>query len=318
LPPNSRVVKSVSELRDTFKATNTHVEEGIAALTTADLRPDVRVSSIEALSKAAEVHRASLSYIDTHVRIRSLLGSSFAGIETDLEPVKAAVRFAESVVTKAIPASTADWLLSEDYFLRLVQLRRLLNQLAQDYEDIAGIRTEIRALTSSTDWHSDEAESLEALAGKAESALQQREELAQWLHFLRIHEDAAHAGYAKLTALADDARIEPVHLLPAFRFVFYNTLARSAFVEHPDLFGFSGVTQDQVREHFSKADKEVIRLYRERVAAIVDRRQLPYGNQSGPVKTWTELALITHEINKQKRHIPIRQLVHRSAPRFRA
>ena len=40
---------------------------------------------------------------------------------------------------------------------------------------------------------------------------------------------------------------------------------------------------------------------------------MPYGNQSGPVRSWTELALIINEINKQKRHIPIRQLIRRAA-----
>src|SRR6202023_1413210 len=54
-------------------------------------------------------------------------------------------------------------------------------------------------------------------------------------------------------------------------------------------------------------------LYSERVAALIDQRRVPYGNQSGPVRTWTEMALIINEINKQKRHIPIRQLILRSA-----
>lgn len=313
LPSSGPIARPVGELCNGLKAANAHLEDGIAALLMADLRPDVSVDSIGGLLKAADAHRTSLAYIDAQDRIRDLLGSSFAGIDSDLEPVKAAVRFAQSVVAKAIPGTTTDWLLSEDYFLRLGQLRQLLNQSAQACEHISGIRTEIRALTSSIEWHSDEAESLEALVGKAERALEQREELAQWLHFRRIREEAAQAGYGKLTALADGTRIEPAHLLPAFRFAFYNTLARSAFADHPDLFGFSGVTQEQIREQFAKADKQVIRLYRERVAAIVDRRQLPYGHQSGPVKTWTELALITHEISKQRRHIPIRQLVHRSA-----
>src|SRR5262249_28597455 len=60
------------------------------------------------------------------------------------------------------------------------------------------------------------------------------------------------------------------------------------------------------------ADKEAIRLYSERVAALIDQRQVPYGNQSGPVRTWTDMALIMNEINKQKRHIPIRQLMRRA------
>ena len=75
----------------------------------------------------------------------------------------------------------------------------------------------------------------------------------------------------------------------------------------------TGVTQEQLRRQFAAADKESIRLYSERVAALIDQRPVPYGNQSGPVRTWTEMALIANEINKQKRHIPIRQLILRSA-----
>jgi very-short-patch-repair endonuclease len=107
--------------------------------------------------------------------------------------------------------------------------------------------------------------------------------------------------------------LEPHALGPAFHFVFYNTLARSVFREHAELSQVTGVTQQQIRHQFAASDKEAIRLYSERVASLIDRRQIPYGNQSGPVRTWTEMALIINEINKQKRHIPIRQLIKRAA-----
>jgi hypothetical protein len=310
---NGPATPPIGELRTRLKTANSHLEEGIAALLMADLRPEITVDSIVGLLKAADRHRTGLAHIESQDRIRQLLGDLFQGTDSDLKPATAAVRFAESVVNKPILGRTADWLLSEEYFSRLGQLRQWLSQAAQSCDDMAGIRSEIRTLAVSSDWHTDESESLETLANRAERALDQREELAQWLHFLRARADSAQAGLTKLTGLADAARIEPLHLVPAFRFIFYNTLARSVFAEHPDLFGFSGLTQEQVREQFAKADKQVIRLTRERVAAIVDRRQVPYGHQSGPVKTWTELALITHEISKQKRHIPIRQLVRRAA-----
>jgi very-short-patch-repair endonuclease len=85
------------------------------------------------------------------------------------------------------------------------------------------------------------------------------------------------------------------------------------FSSHAELSQVTGVTQELLREQFAAADREAIRLYSERVAAIIDQRPVPYGNQSGPVRTWTEMALIMNEINKQKRHIPIRQLIRRSA-----
>jgi hypothetical protein len=309
---NGATSRPVRELRQGLTAANAHLEEALAALAMADLKPDVPVGSIDALLKAADSHRASLAYIESQDRVRAFLGGSFQGVDSDMGPVKAAVRFAESVDNGSIPKTATDWLLCDEHVSRLGQLRQWLNHAAGVGDDISRIRADIRALAASDGWHTDERESLETLATKAERALDNPEDLAQWLHFLRARADSTQAGLGKLTGLADGARIEPPHLLPAFQFVFYNTLARSAFAEHPDLFGFSGVTQDQVREQFAKADKQVIRLYRERVAAIVDQKQVPYGNQSGPVKTWSELALITHEMSKQKRHIPIRQLVRRA------
>ena len=305
--------RPIAELQTRLKAANSHLEEGIAALLMADLRPEVTVSSVAGLLKAANSHRAGLAHIESQEQIRNLLGDLYQGIDSDFGRVTAAVRFADSVVNKMIPTATAEWLLSEEYFSRLGQLRQWLSQTVRACDEISQIRADIRTLAASNDWHTDENEPLESVVQKAERALEQREELAQWLHFLRARGESTQAGLGKLTSLADGARIAPLHLLPAFRFIFHNTLARSLFAEHPDLFGFSGVTHEQIREQFAKADKQVIRLYRERVAAIVDRRQAPYGNQSGPVKTWTELALITHEIGKQKRHLPIRQLVRRAA-----
>jgi len=86
--------------------------------------------------------------------------------------------------------------------------------------------------------------------------------------------------------------LEPRELGPAFRFVFHNTLARSVFTENAELSQVTGVTQELIRDQFAVADKEAIRLYSDRVAALIDQCRVPYENQSGPVRTWTELALL--------------------------
>jgi very-short-patch-repair endonuclease len=315
---NGQTARPIRELRDQLKAANVLLEEAIAAILMADLRPDMPIGAFGDLLKTADSHRSSIAHIESQNRVRQLLGSSFQGIDSDLGPVKAAVRFAESVAKNTIPRMVSEWLLCEDYLSRLTQLRQLLNRTADLGSTLSKIRDDIRALAASVDWHSDETASLEVLSKRATHALDSREELAQWLHFLRSRSEGTQAGLGKLIAIADATRIEPNHLLPAFQFVFYNTLARSAFAEYPDLFGFSGVTQDQVREQFAQADRQAIRLYRERAAAIIDHRKIPYGNQSGPVKTWSELALITNEISKQTRHVPIRQLVRRSANALQA
>ncbi|MCZ2155208.1 MAG: hypothetical protein LC114_15120, partial [Bryobacterales bacterium] len=151
-----------------------------------------------------------------------------------------------------------------------------------------------------------------SLRALIEYAQENREELPRWNHFLRIREDCKKSGIDKLIALAETGTLEPTELVAAFRFVFYNTLARSVFSTQQELSQMTGVTQEALRHQFAAADKESIRLYSRRVAALIDKRHVPGGNQTGPVGNWTEMALITKEINKQKRHIPIRQLIQRA------
>ena len=98
---------------------------------------------------------------------------------------------------------------------------------------------------------------------------------------------ASRAGKRASTSsrlLGGDPGSGDSELGPAFRFAFYNTLARSIFTEQPELSQVTGVTQEQVRQQFAAADREAIRLYSERVAALIDRRSVPDGEQSGPVQ----------------------------------
>jgi hypothetical protein len=124
--------------------------------------------------------------------------------------------------------------------------------------------TEISTLTASTLWPAHEHESFAALRSRAEKSLANPDELPRWVHFVRIREQSQAAGLDRLTSLADSRPMEPQHLVPSFRFLFYNSLARSIFAEYPDLSQFSGLTQEGVREQFAQADKKAIQLYRER------------------------------------------------------
>ena len=93
--------------------------------------------------------------------------------------------------------------------------------------------------------------------------------------FFRIRAESKKRGLDRLTNLADERILEPQDLIPAFRFVFYNSLSRGLLAEHSDISQVSGVTQDQVRKQFAEADRKAIALYRERAAAVIERRPVP-------------------------------------------
>ncbi len=246
-------------------------------------------------------------------KLPALLGSAYREVNTDVEAVKHSVQFAQAVASGGLPAKAVRWLLCEDCGTHLEQLRVWLGTVQECGVRIRAITGKLAVLSGAALWSGNPDGPWGSLQALAEFALANREELTRWNHFFRLQTQSREGGLAKLTALAEAQVLEPHEIEPAFRFVFHNTLARSIFTDNAELSQVTGVTQELIRSQFAAADREAIRLYSERVAALIDQRSVPYGNQSGPVRSWTEMALITNEINKQKRHIPIRQLIRRSA-----
>jgi len=220
---------------------------------------------------------------------------------------------ADSIASGSLPQKASEWLLCKDYAARLTELRTTLTAAHDCGERLQGLTAELAAVSGSAFWNGTADGPWTGLQALAHYALANLEELPRWNHFLRLRIKSRETGLDKLTTAAEQRTFEPHELGRVFRFVFYNSLARSVFAQHPELSEATGVTQEQLRHQFAAADKESIRLYSERVAALIDKRPVPYGNQSGPVRHWTEMALVMNELNKQKRHIPIRQLILRSA-----
>ena len=84
--------------------------------------------------------------------------------------------------------------------------------------------------------------------------------------------------------------------------------------EYPEILrDYSGQRLDVLRERFVEADKDFLRSSRQYLRdRLVSGARPPQGNGKGKVSTHTELSLINHEINKKKRHIPLRSLIRRS------
>ena len=262
--------------------------------------------------------RECLSAVEAESDTHDRLGHSFNGLGTNVTSIRATLQFAEAVDASGLSEGTVAWLLGENCIARLHDLRNWLQQVNQSVGEAGTMVTEIAEIAGGTEWISASQEPFSRLLKRVTDAISHREELTPWSHFVKVQGDSRDASLDRLTTLADRKAIEPGHLVPGFRYCFYNSLARGVFSEHPELSELSGLTQEEIRKQFAKADKQSIRLFRERAASIIDQRPVPSGNQNGPVGSWTEAALIVREISKQKRHIPIRQLVRRSARALQA
>ena len=273
----------------------------------------VHVRDIAAILSVADQCFNDETAIQTVSDIPSLIGEAFRGAYTDVTPIRQTLQFAESIAASEPPQKTVEWLLCPDYQPHLAHLRGWLSEAHACAGKFQRIASDLARTSGASSWTENLGSPWHSMQQIVERAFSAREDLSQWTHFLRLRIKSKEDGLQKLTGLADAQKLAAQELVPAYHFVFYNTLARSVFAEHDELSQVTGVTQEQIRQQFATADREAIRLYSQRVAAIIDRRPIPAGNQGGPVRSWTDMALVINEINKQKRHIPIRQLILRAA-----
>jgi very-short-patch-repair endonuclease len=151
-----------------------------------------------------------------------------------------------------------------------------------------------------------------SVARQAHSAAENAELLPAWLDFDRAYKSSDVQFEAPVAVAGADAAIEPELMPLALDFLVFDAIARTAFASNPGLLSASGKSLDVLRSEYAALDAEVMELRRAHIGAQLLTKKPPEGRNSGRKSDLTEMALIRAELAKQKRHIPIRQLVGRA------
>lgn len=148
---------------------------------------------------------------------------------------------------------------------------------------------------------------------RLERAREGADSLVPWSKYLVAREEAESLGVGGLVQRVADGHLPSASLVRAFEYVFFRTLAREILMSHRELARFSGRGHERLRLEFAELDKELIALNGEMYAAKVDSaKKVISGVSAGRAGDLTEMGLLTKETKKQKRHVPIRQLLKRA------
>ena len=143
---------------------------------------------------------------------------------------------------------------------------------------------------------------LEDLRSRLREWLNDIEGLSKWIG-LRIRLEAANEqGLSDLTARLWDGRILPEEAVDQFQYAYFEAIMRHLLDVHPSLASFDGQTHSQVLRTFQSLDKERITLARQEVAQS-HYDQIPRSGGAG------EIGLVRREIEKKRRHLPLRKLM---------
>jgi very-short-patch-repair endonuclease len=158
----------------------------------------------------------------------------------------------------------------------------------------------------------------EGVSARARLAAAHVKQLAAWLEFDRAFKGAEVEFEYPIAIAAAEGAIATDTLQLTFDFLVFDAIARDAFATNPSLLKMSGKSLDNLREEYAALDSEVMELRRAHIAATLLTRRPPEGRSSGRKADLTEMALVRAELSKQKRHVPIRQLVNRAGRALQA
>ncbi|HEY2476628.1 MAG TPA: DUF4011 domain-containing protein, partial [Candidatus Cybelea sp.] len=265
-------------------------------------------------------HRDLCLKIEGDGSARDILHERFDGRESNLESLQAALAYIKYLNTARhkLPPIVLDRLAAADLNLLREALLLLMPLWLSDAPTIAAVMDGLQKETEldGNKFFGNEQLNdvpLGQLSTRIKLALDHAETLDDWVRYLYLRAQALRvAGWNLISRFESDELREGLSLSKVFTYLVVRSVVRSAIDKYPALRNFPGVTLQAARERFRDLDRRVIETQRAVLAAQLHSRAIDPGNKDGPRGTWTGSALLNNEVNKQRRHIAIRDLVQRA------
>ena len=307
---------SISALKVRLSSSQEVLKRILALSDRSQIIGSLRLASLhrlmELLGEESAIHREA-----DELATRIGLSDCYRGRDTRTQDILDCLNFAAALRTSHLPTALSDWLI-ESYDSNR---ERLLASLDQYLTQLSIIQNKLTSLIQLASLSTEEflggnadifSTGLDRIIKRLGSAVDAKQSLTGFVDFIRSRNQFSRTGHPLLAKLVEQRMLNPDHLRSAYDYVFFSSVAQLCTGNSLDLASFNGIAHQRVRERFSELDREIMRLNAQYAAALVDERLVHHGSRSGPVGQWTGLALLEHEIGKQKRHIPIRQLVNRA------
>jgi very-short-patch-repair endonuclease len=243
-----------------------------------------------------------------------ILEAHYKGVATAPAPIVHALSVVRRIGASNFPLEVRNWLLSIEYPERVRWVREWIKDFGENSKSLAvAEKNVVTALGSQIPFAKrTSVTALQRAVAATKKCRESQSLLPMWIDAQRSAKQLRTAGLEYLVTQCLNGSISFDTLSATFEYLFCDTLLRRLFSEHPDLWRLSGVTHEEVRSQFASLDRSVINLNQLGIAYRASRRAVPSGVRGSVVKDTTELALVSHEISKQRAHIPIRQLMLRA------
>jgi very-short-patch-repair endonuclease len=317
-----------------FERSDAPVDVFLASADRTATKGEIMLATVRSLGLSSETDSTSLLQIVASVRsartlrssitgdktVGEIIGNAYDGIATETLPLKLTLFFVRVIHGSSIPKELKGWLLTSEFEERKAWLQewakqcegnsRVVTSLEQDVIKSVGTESIL-----AKDWS---VPALDVAVGVFDKCLAAQTLLPMWIDVQHAAQRLSDRGLHYLAEIVTNGNLPLDKMGKAFDYFFYDSLVRKIFNENPELWRLTGTSHEETRRQFCDLDKAVIELTRLDIAHRASRKKVPAGIRGTVVKETTDLALVYHEINKQKKHIPIRQLMLRACGAIQA
>ena len=258
--------------------------------------------------------------LESSPEVKRILGYVFQGIETNLNAISITHKWGAEVSAIEFPKSIQQKILSSEaanYVSKGAELSRVADNAYK------ATRSELDKLKkfgefSWTQWQENyrsldgrdlPSEISDRLAGPESDP----DSVLEWARYLVIRSSVNTDGLEAFVDALENLSIPATELTDAFELSVYQAIGRGLYSNYPEFGEFDGSSHENARAKYCELDREIISLTGKNLAyQIASYKNAPEGNRGITVGEYTEMHLLRKEMSKQRRHIPIRQLLKRA------
>lgn len=264
--------------------------------------------------------KAILEKFSESREVQKVLGELFEGANTNLESLSETHAWGSAVCALELPPAVRRRLLSVDAIFAVNEAKRLYSEIEEGCrrarEAIGSLesygvllwdewQTSVRAF-GGRDLPSEIRDRLIVAVGSPDSVL-------PWSKYLSLRQQVVQDGLMDFVSALEASRVPSAALASAFELAVFLSIGRHIYQSFPELSRFNGTTHEKTRNDYRALDSEIVSITGKDFASQIEKRtRIPEGQRGTTVGDYTEMNLLRREINKQKRHVPIRQLVKRA------
>jgi len=317
--PIEQYLCGLSKKYKALKSLKNHLENtAINEMTTfADIARDLPY-----LQSAREIRNATIN--NTPHTVEKIFDDVYRDVETDIEDIKETTHFIKDCLTIPKLKESFNIFLNQNFAKTWKGFKEQLQSLKDVVDSAIDTVSKINdcanicfgTTAKKRSWLDVD---LEDLAEELSEALRKPDTLDQWLRFNGARAEVAETISGQILQVYERENLDFETLPAAFEYIVYRAVLHEIYRRNPVLSQTRGMTKlEQARATVNKLDTQIRELQQRGLCHRLNVAKTLPGNGSGPRNTWTEEALIHHEINKKRRHIPIRDIIKRAGESIQA